>query len=763
MGRRDLVFMVILGGFAQRIASAGLPESTQETLLAVTVNGDAQPSWALVELADDGTPWVRRADLVSWGLKLTEDSVQSRLTPDSLVPLNALPGVHASVDRAVSIMTVEVQPALLNKHEFHNDQESPRVTPSPLGLFLNYDIGVAQQSGSTELRANSEFGIVRDNWVARSSWFDSTAGGQGANLRLDSNVTADFPATRTSMQWGDTFARLGTNADAVRIAGMSWGTDFSVTPSFITVPLPTFSNATASPGTVDLYVNGAKTQQLSVPAGPFSISGVPVTTGAGELTVVTRDLLGHTQTFTQAYYIAPQMLQSGLTAWDMQVGTERLDYGSASDAYSGWLAAGGQRIGITDRLTEQWRVEADKTGAAVSGQWLALLPNNSLLSLGPSCAAVSGDFGCLVDVGYERDLSRLGYGSDLQYATVGYEPVAAALRTPAARWRLYSHVQTAPGDGFSFLAGGTWQELNGAHSLAISLTASKTWFGGGHLDFIVSHTSGNLNSSFVTLVYTHTLGKSQTISVNGYRADGQNGGQVSVQRNLPPGEGYGYLVRLGQDSSTNALASVQWNGSAMALAALEQREDNVNYLSAEMSGAAFWVDDNWFLARHVDRSFALIHATDLPGVPVYLNDQEVARTDANGIAVLPDLRPFEINKIDLDPTSLPLALDVPQTRFEVTPYRRGGAYIEVPVRLAANVRLQQSGGATVPPGARIFLGDRSVPVGNDGRAYIEGAAGDHELRITWDRNECRTHLMLPVQPSSNPIDDAVPLVCVASH
>jgi len=474
--------------------------------------------------------------------------------------------------------------------------------------------------------------MVRGGWVARSSWFGTSEAGQATNLRLDSNVTADFPATRTSLQWGDTFARLGTNAEAVRIAGVSWGTDFSVTPTFITVPLPTINTVAATPGSVDVYVNGAKTQQLTVPGGPFSISGVPATTGAGELTVVTHDLLGHTQTFTQSYYISPQMLQAGLTAWDLQLGSKRLQYGIDSNQYSGWLAAGGERYGITDRLTYQWRVEADETGAAAGAQWLVMTPGDALLSLSPSCSGVSGEFGCLLAAGYERDLYRLGYGLEASYSTADYLPVAATERSPALRWQVFSHVQASAAHGLSFMLGGTWsQQTSGPHRFNLNLTAGKTLIGGGHLDFVLGRTGGYSSSSYVTLIYTHSIDKDRTVSATAYAADGQAGAAATLQRNLPAGNGFGYLLRAGRDSSTSADAGAQWNGDSVAIAGIAQRQGDRDALSAEISGSALWLADDLLLARHVNHGFAVVHAEGLPGQPIYLNDQQVTRTDGRAL------------------------------------------------------------------------------------------------------------------------------------
>lgn len=734
------------------VRAQSAPGSAQEALLEVSVNGEKQTDWSLLEIGADGTLWVRRADLQRWGIQLAEGSPLARLAADAFLRLNQVPGVSATVDRAVARLDVKVQPALLRGHEYTAGAAAPVPTRSPPGAFVNYDVSATRTAGADLLRAATEAGVVAGNWVARSEWSTTAQSGSTRSLRLDSNLTADFPRTRTSLQLGDTFARLGTNADAVRVGGVSWGTDFSVTPTFITVPLPNVSNLTAAPGTVELYVNGAKTQQLNVPGGPFTIAQVPVTTGAGELTVVTHDLLGRTQTLTQSYYISPQMLQAGLSAWDAQLGAKREGYGMQSSDYRGILAAAGERYGVTNQLTAQWRVEGDETGGAVSAQWLVLTPHSALVTVAPSCSAVAGTTGCLLDLAYERDSLAHGYGIDVSAGTPHYTPVAAALRAVPQRFQVFSHAQAILPHAVSVTLGGTWrEEVTGAHTVSMNLALGKTLRNKGHLDFGFSRFSGPLSSSYVTLIYTQSLGAERSVSATAYVSDGQAGGAATLQKSLPAGDGYGYTLRAAQDTVTSVDAVAQWNRDAVAVSGLVQRQGDQSALGVEMTGAVLWFDHAVFLARRINESFAVVDAPGLAGIPVYLNGQVVSHLDADGHAVLPDVRPYESNKVALDLARVPLSLNVAQAFFDVVPYRRGGAVVAVPVHLAATVRLRLPDGAWVPAGARVVEAHGSTPVGTDGTAFFEGARGDNTLDVRWSEGHCRTHLKLPTA-NTNRVD-----------
>ncbi len=99
------------------------------------------------------------------GVQLADSAGDSQLPPDGLLPLNEVPGVHASVDRAASRLAVDVQPALLNRHEYHTAAADVHPMPSPLGAFYNYDLGAVQSAGPIQLRGLWELGMVRGNWV----------------------------------------------------------------------------------------------------------------------------------------------------------------------------------------------------------------------------------------------------------------------------------------------------------------------------------------------------------------------------------------------------------------------------------------------------------------------------------------------------------------------------------------------------------------------------------------------------------------------
>src|SRR6185295_14046787 len=106
--------------------------------------------------------------------------------------------------------------------------------------------------------------------------------------------------------------------------------------------------------------------------GPFSIQDLPVVTGRGEARLVVRDLLGREQVIVQPYYASPRLLQQGLHEYSYEIGAIREDFGISSNHYGRAMAVGLHRLGITDRLTGEVRVELlrDQQTLGTAGAWL---------------------------------------------------------------------------------------------------------------------------------------------------------------------------------------------------------------------------------------------------------------------------------------------------------------------------------------------------------------------------------------------------------
>src|SRR5258706_14150002 len=76
----------------------------------------------------------------------------------------------------------------------------------------------------------------------------------------------------------------------VYFGGVRFGTNFALTPGYVSQPLPALNGLSAAPSTVELYVNDVLRQVSAVPAGPFAIDNIPPLTRHGGGRPAVRDL-----------------------------------------------------------------------------------------------------------------------------------------------------------------------------------------------------------------------------------------------------------------------------------------------------------------------------------------------------------------------------------------------------------------------------------------------------------------------------------------
>jgi outer membrane usher protein len=150
-------------------------------------------------------------------------------------------------------------------------------------------------------------------------------------LRLETTFTRDFPEQNRTLRLGDTSTRAAMWGRDVYFGGFRLGTNFTLTPGFVSQPLPALTGLSAAPSTVELYVNDVLRQVSNVPTGPFAIDNLPVLTGNGEARLVVRDLLGRETVIVQSFFSSSQLLAQGLDDWSVEGGRVRRDHGGDSN------------------------------------------------------------------------------------------------------------------------------------------------------------------------------------------------------------------------------------------------------------------------------------------------------------------------------------------------------------------------------------------------------------------------------------------------
>jgi outer membrane usher protein len=115
----------------------------------------------------------------------------------------------------------------------------------------------------------------------------------------------------------------------------------------------------------------------------------------------------------------------------------------------------------------------------------------------------------------------------------------------------------------------------------------------------------------------------------------------------------------------------------------------------------------------------------------------VGVTDADGVIVLNDLRPYQSNRIHVDPNDLPMDAVFEHLQLKLSPALGAGVYADLGVRRVQPMTLRLLGphGQVVPPGTVLqvlgLAAERTVgydgklfePEGSPHRVYIGSVAG----------------------------------------
>lgn len=747
-----LVALALSGGVAQARAAepvaAARAEAPEALWLAVSVNRQ-DPEVTLL-LRADGRLFARRVDFERWRLALPQVDPLWH-DGEAYYALDALPGIASELDASAQTLAIQAPAALFPPTRRFARPALPAPALSPPGAFLNYDFVAQRLQGKTRLDGLIELGAFNGAGVGTATALARDLGERAHLIRLETTWTRDAPDALASFRAGDAVSRTGAWSLPVRFGGVQWATNFAVRPGFVTFPLPALSGESALPSTVDLFINDALRGRETLPPGPFTLPNLPVITGEGELRVVVRDLLGREQVLSERYYASPRLLRPGLADFAYQAGFLRNNFGLESNDYGRAFAAAAYRAGLTERLTGELSAELLREQQTAGASGTFLWDKLGVFTLSAAGSHSDRGNGALSSVEFERqsrsfsmnlrtqaasaDFVQLGMSAG-QRAPIRISEARAGFPIPGAGTVGLGYVERRHRDQPDVrLANLSYQVKAGAGSLLLSAFRVETLGGERRVERALAVT------------FTLPLDGRTSASVGAVHQAGHGYGTVQVQRNLPAGEGMGYrlLAQSGTGELVQAGVSAQGAIGTYTAEAASSRGDMAYRLGA--AGGIAWLDGSAFLTRRLSDSFALVRVGEYAGVQVYADNQPVARTDAQGRALVPRLRAYDRNLLRIEQADLPLEAEIGALEHEAVPYYRSGLVVSFPVRPArgALLRLVLEDGKRPPPGAQVQLDDRTerFPLGLDGEVYLTGLAATQRGRAEWNGRRCVFELQVP--------------------
>ena len=772
-------------------ASLGVPPALQhQRRLAQAVGNDKPaPEVLLVDVSINGQRLkeVVRAEQMPGGALLlpAEAWAEARLMPLAQVAalsdgtpayaLDAVPGFTYRIDRQSLSVKINAPAAAFvgSTLALQDSLAGPPPRPEP-GVMLNYDLSLSHSVGTVSSAATLEAVAFNRLGSFVTSALLSGSGDSRSATRLDTYWRYDLPHSMESLAVGDAVGTGGGWSRPARYAGVRWGRDFGMRPGFVTLPQVSLAGQAALPSTVEVLVNNARRLRQPVQPGPFDLTNVPIVTGAGEIDLVVRDLLGRETVVRQSYYASPGLLAPGLTDFSFEAGWLRTGYGRDS-AYGDGFGAATWRQGISDRLTGEGRIEL-QAGRRAGGVELASLLGTwgaARLALAASSSNMHGvhESGQLLQAGIERSTPKGGGGLQYEYASRGFAPFGEAsgpqVAAPRAsqRWlaSLGGPLWGTVSAGVSYVHQTRWDGdrvtlLGLSLSMPLWQRASMSMSVNKRLDFDRSWRAGVLiNLPLDNGLYTGSQVERGT--------DGQLTGTVSASRNAPAGPGLGWRVQANSTQSQRAQAGLQYNTShsEWALDAVASANGQLS-TRAGGRGTIGWVGGMAFASRPVGQgSVAVVKVAGIEGIAVQRSHQVVAVTDARGLAFVPGLLPWQKNQIEIDPVNLPLDVEVVNTIQQVTPYARSAVVVDFGVRRTrqALLVLHQADGAPVPLGSKVRLlpDGPEFMAGRRGEVWLTDLAAEQQrVQVHWPQGGCTLVLAVPASPDGMP-GKIGPLAC----
>ncbi|MDS1135134.1 fimbria/pilus outer membrane usher protein [Nitratireductor indicus] len=778
LSRSSLASAALLAAYA-----ALAPSFAGELHLEVFLNGAPTRLIGQFHQLPDGALAARPDELRELGLNIAHGGMDGQ----DMLRLDALPGVVVAFDGQAQTLHIEAE-VFARKAQLIDLAPQPAGSVKPAsasGALLNYTLLAGTHSlvsdgarllkgasGSFEARLFGRYGVVSHSFIA-----GALEGDLRGMRRLATRWSYSDPQRMLAYTAGDLVTGGLAWTRPMHLGGFQIRRNFAVRPDLVTLPLPSYSGTAAVPSTVEVYAQNTRTFSGHVGEGPFRLVNLPAVAGAGSARIVLRDASGRETEETLPFFASSRLLRKGLLDFSMEAGFARRGFGTGTDEYDrrlvGFVSA---RYGLSDRLTVE--AHAEGGGGLMNGGLGFAFPfaGMGLASLSASASAGPDGTGYQASAGLELAIAGWTLRGYTQRAFGPYEDLAAltALRTGHDPHR---HFSAGVPRALDQLAASIPLPVSGS-AMSLSFTHLKD--------------ARHKTNRILGLTYTQRLSRRGNFFASGFLNMGQKSrfglfagisfsldGGVTASSGFEQGRDGGRLVsRLSRQEAADThgfgwqLVSAEGRRPERSATLTHRgrygrgeatlREHGGDFgLSGQFEGAVAIAGGGVFVTRRLEDAFAVVDA-GMPGIPIHHQNRLVGYTNAQGRLLLPDLVAFEDNTISIDPSGLPIDVDIQETSKLVAPAERSGVVVSFGASerpRAALVGFVDAQGLPLPVSAvgHLQATKAEFVVGYDGMAYLVGLASENTTEITLPGGAvCEAHFAYRERPGTQPRLENVP-------
>ena len=677
-------------------------------------------------------------------------------------PLDAIAGVQYAIDEGTQTIDITVPAAAFTGTvlDAMGNVRAVATRPDP-GLFLNHDFQMLHNGAQETLSGLVEGGFFSRLGVLTTEYAGADLLNRFRPVRLNTQFFRDNPESMTTLTIGDSFSAVSPWARTVAYAGIRYASKFATQPSFIATPLPALAGQASQPSTVDVYVDNVKRLSQPIAPGPFAIGNIPVISGQGEIRMVVTDVLGRQQVISESYIRASNLLRAGVSDFTYEAGTLRQNYGMKSNEYRSFFADATYRRGITNTFTVESRAETQiGTETAGLGVVYALL-NVGVFTGGMAASMDAGRAGELLYTGYSRAQRSFGFATQMQMASEDFRQVGLDDGQKAPKLLFQAQVSKAVGSLGSVAAGylrrdGRTETNVQALTASVNMRMRRASLTVGGTYSLLSPRPYGLTVSLVM-----PLGERTIAMASGDSSPTARDASVEVSRSIPLGPGYGYRVRTtDMDDQKQEAAFYYQNNSGFYGVEAAQQNGGTSVRLLER-GSVVLLHRHLLISRWLNDSFGVVEVPNAKGVPVYVNNQVLAKTDRRGLALLPWLVAYSRNSVHLDDATLPSDVTVDLEERMVVPMARSAVFLRYqPASVGgAMLVLMTTGGQPVPRGATVTVNGNpaAYEVELRGEVFVIDIDYPAVVHAAWEGGKCEVRIVKP--PADTPVPRIGPLTC----
>ncbi|GGA34528.1 fimbria/pilus outer membrane usher protein [Dyella nitratireducens] len=761
---------------------------------------------------DSAEPCYDPAMLVRIGVDLKKVLVQKENPSLKKIPEGTfcgpigdyIPGATADFDMGTQQLSISVPQVYANQAArgyVDPSQWDPGINAGVLNyttnLYRSTNSGRGQTTGYVGLNASAKLGSWHLYTLGSLSWTDH----DGTHYQNTATyLQHDIPSLQAQFEAGDTFTP-GDLFDSVRIRGMRLYTDDRMLPQSMRGYAPIVRGIAETNAHVVVQQRGYIIYDANVAPGPFAIEDLYPTGYGGDLDVEVTEADGRVQRFSVPFSSVAQLLRPGQNRWSVTAG--KVEQLSLLD--TPYVVQGTFQRGINNLVTGYTGATfANGYGAALVGAALNTpvgAVSADITHATNSAPNQAKTHGTSLRVGYNKNITETGTNfavAAYRYSTKGYVGLqdAISLRDAAARGaagsnllrqrsRLDVNVNQSLGDTYGqlFLQGSVadywagsgrqvnfsagysnhWKSFNYSVNAQRQLVSDNRQFVPGNASadqipglasgFNVAQTQGRRDTLLMFTVSV-PLGRSdrapQLTAMVNRDQDGGSNSQATVSGNLGADNRFSYSATAGHTDGSGASGSLnaQYRSPVTQLVGGYSQGSSYRQFNAGASGGVVIHGGGVTFGPPTGDTIGLVQASDASGATV--SNSQGAKVDGRGYAIVPNLMPYQLNTIALDPKGADAGLELKSTTTNVAP--RAGSVVRLKYDTkhgrAVMVETVLPDGRPVPFGAEVFdaQGNSVGIAGQGSRLFIRDLPGSGVLTVKWGEeatDACQISVQLP--------------------